>query len=222
MARRGLWSVKARPKPSDVQLRLAEFRRKAPPLVEEAMRDIALHFLNKLTRERLSSPRTGEPGLRRRTGDTASKGFDFAIEGGTLDGMGLRVFGVLPHLRVQEYGTVGAGGSLPDIVPKRAQFLTIPLEAAMTAAGVARGTAREVGSEYDATFFSEDPSEYTQGATSLILYGVKGGEVVPLFSLVKKVAIPPRLGFFLTWGSYVGEYQKWLGRAIGMALGDSK
>jgi hypothetical protein len=32
----------------------------------------------------------------------------------------------VPYARIHEFGTVGAGGSLPDIVPRNKRFLTIP------------------------------------------------------------------------------------------------
>ena len=78
------------------------------------------------------------------------------------------------------------------ITPKRAKVLTIPLAAAKTAAGKSRGTARQVGAMYSATFWRKFP-----GQRNPILYGVRAGasrkqagpQLVPLFVGVKRVVI---------------------------------
>lgn len=77
------------------------------------------------------------------------------------------------YARIHEYGGT--------VVPKTAGALTIPLEAALTPQGVAKGTAREVGAEYDGTFFKHG-----------VLFGKTGKEIIPLFALVQSVTIPAR------------------------------
>lgn len=81
------------------------------------------------------------------------------------------------------------------IVPKNAKVLTIPLAAALTAAGKSRGDARTVGKKYAHTFWMKK-----KGARNPILYGVRAGttkatagpQLVPLFVGVKKVKIRGR------------------------------
>lgn len=87
------------------------------------------------------------------------------------------------------------------IRPKNAKVLTIPLDAAKTAAGRSRGGPREVGRLYDDTFWKR-----VDGGP-LILYGVKAGStsggwraqgkhsgprLVPLFIGVPSATIPSK------------------------------
>lgn len=78
-------------------------------------------------------------------------------------------------------GTVGKGGDLPDIVPKRAKMLFIPI------------TDRAADSE-PVTAFGKARRMARDGAP-LIRGRIKGGQLVPPdadFILVHKVSIPPR------------------------------
>lgn len=72
------------------------------------------------------------------------------------------------------------------ISAKNVQFLTIPLDAALTPAGVMRWSAREIISNpgeggYLRTFFRNG-----------ILFGSDGNTIDPLFALKTSVTIPPR------------------------------
>ncbi len=83
------------------------------------------------------------------------------------------------YAKIHEYGGT--------ITPKNAQYLTIPLPVALTAAGVARYRARDLISQpslggFKATFFRNH-----------VLYGkYPSGRVVPVFVLKKSVRIPER------------------------------
>jgi len=83
------------------------------------------------------------------------------------------------------YGPIHEFGG--TITPKTAQFLTIPLEAALTAAKVLRFTARQIISSpesggYTGTFFRKG-----------VLFGTEaGGGITPLFALKSSVSIPAR------------------------------
>lgn len=79
----------------------------------------------------------------------------------------------LPYGPPQEFGAT--------IFPTHGQYLTIPLDEALTDAGVARFTARE----------AEDAG-YKTFIRGKIIYGVKDGILYPLFLLVSFVVIPPR------------------------------
>lgn len=88
-----------------------------------------------------------------------------------------------PYARIQEEGGT--------ITPKKT-WLTIPLDAARTASGVARGNARS----FTDTFFIMTKKK------KLLLVQKRGDEIVPLFILVKKVTLKPRLGFVRMWRTW--------------------
>lgn len=115
-----------------------------------------------------------ESGLHVRTGDMRRSGAAMPVEedehmirGGLLVGQGL------PYPPVQEFGAT--------IVPKHAQYLTIPLDAVLTAAGVPRFSAGDA-----------EAAGYRTFVRGRILYGAKDGVVEPLFYLADEVKIPPR------------------------------
>jgi len=89
-------------------------------------------------------------------------------------GSGVRGSGRMPYADIHE-----TGGT---ITPKRVNWLTIPLRAALTPAGVPRGRARD----FENTFFA-----YSK-AGNLILFQRKGKGAVALFLLKKSVTIPAR------------------------------
>jgi hypothetical protein len=91
---------------------------------------------------------------------------------------------------------VGPKGQTTLIAPKKVKFLTIPLPAAMTKAGVVKGPARSA--QWGDTFVRKSK------AGNLIIFGkkriMKGkkegelrGEVIPLFLLVKNVKVKARV-----------------------------
>jgi hypothetical protein len=93
---------------------------------------------------------------------------------------------IAPYMRIHAYGGT--------IRPKRAKFLTVPLDAAKTASGVNRFSARDV---------IGNPSAYGYSSTffrNQVLFGVRAGagprvvsegrHVVPLFALKDQVQIP--------------------------------
>lgn len=79
--------------------------------------------------------------LRRRTGNLARS---MTGRGEMLEGLPVMRIGIfrgptLEYAAIQEYGTVGAGGLLPTIVPKKAKALAIPIKGGgATAVGVAK------------------------------------------------------------------------------------
>ncbi len=86
--------------------------------------------------------------------------------------------------RLQEYGGV--------VVPRNAQYLTIPLDAARTSAGVARLSASEFIRNPQALGF--DHSFVNKRKTVIMGARDVGGETVaePVFALKKRVVIPER------------------------------
>lgn len=96
------------------------------------------------------------------------------------------------------YGRVhfGPKGQKTKIVPKKGKYLTIPLPAAMTRAGVAKGGAKS--GQWGDTFIAKSK------AGNLIIFGKRRimkdkkegelrGQVVPLFVLKKSVTVPARV-----------------------------
>jgi hypothetical protein len=175
---------------------------KAPAAIlakfDPAMRRHARGFLQgTLVRERLSGP----PGLRNRRGAAGLRGsFNFAVEGATLDTWQLVEFSTSKYARIQELGGT--------VVPKKGKYLAIPLPAARTAAGVARGGPRS----FPNTFFRKSK------AGNLLLFQRQGKKSVPLFVLKQWVTLPARLGFYATWEKDQQARQQVLARAVAEAL----
>ena len=87
---------------------------------------------------------------------------------------------------------IGPRGTSQEIRPTKAQFLAIPLDAAKTGAGVARGKPRDA--LWGPTFIAKSK------AGNLIIFGYSGGTKasksdtsIPLFVLKKSVVIPRRI-----------------------------
>lgn len=124
--------------------------------------------------------------LARRTGNLA-RSLGYEVTGDSLDDLESRKFSTSPYAPVQEEGTIGAGGTRPDIVPVRRQWLAIPTRAAMTASGVPR---RPGPLSYPDLRFVK--SKRRDDVAWLVPQGMPLSEA--LYILRKKVAIPPRLG----------------------------
>ena len=102
-------------------------------------------------------------------------------DGGQIGNVGSNVI----YAPLLEFGSQGLPGGV--ITPKTKSFLTVPLPAAMTAAGVKRGSARDFAD----TFVRTNPRT---GKT--VLYQRQGQDsVVPLFVLVESVRIRPHRPF---------------------------
>ncbi len=87
--------------------------------------------------------------------------------------------GVRQGERVKYANIHETGGT---ITPKNVKWLTIPLQSALTPAGVPRGKAKD----FDNTFFAWSK------ANNLLLFQRQGKNVIPLFVLKKSVTIPAR------------------------------
>jgi hypothetical protein len=118
---------------------------------------------------------------------------------------------------VQEFGTVGAGGTLPDITPNPPRkALTIPLPRTMTGMGVKRsgydivpdGKTRKGRPKYRTK--SHGPTFLSGNAVMITV----AGKPVPIYALKKRVAIPPRLRMGVT----IDNNRELIAKAIGMAV----
>ena len=151
-------------------------------------------------KNRLSGRSDGDKGLNARTGRTlkgnftvkplilaedGAGGMGFTSAIGFMSGQAARI------ARVHELGTVGKGGTLPDITPKKGKFLWIPVtsqvrkyDKGLYSWAVANGRItprKKVGAKSRAT-------------------AKRGGQQ---FILIKKARIPPRLGFRAMVAKYV-------------------
>lgn len=142
--------------------------------------------------------------------------FGFAIEG-QGSAMGARIGYILPQVRPGGgdpliYARIHEGW--PDgrtstrIVPTRGQYLTIPLAAAKTPAGVTRGRARD----FPDTFVARS----RRG--QLFIFQRQGTAIVPLFLLVKEVVIPARPALRPTLARFIPLIMADLGKALAETL----
>ena len=112
-----------------------------------------------------------------------------------------------PYAATHEFGAT--------IRPRKRKFLTVPLSAARTPAGVTRQQARLVrrgrgwetasrvpGAADSSTFI------YGKGDRKFIAVERQGGGVLPLYVLKKSVRIPERLGFRDSWRGRVREFDR--------------
>ena len=116
------------------------------------------------------------------------------------------------YAATQEYGTVGAGGTLPNITPNPPRkYLTIPLPITMTARGVKR-------SGYDIVKDGKGYRTKDYGPTFIagnaVMITKPSGKAVPIYALKKSVAIPPRLRMGVT----IENNREMIARALGLAI----
>lgn len=94
------------------------------------------------------------------------------LSGGMMAGQGL------PYAMLQEFGGT--------ILPVKASMLAIPMEEALTSSGVAKFAPQDAASAgYDRVFFSNVGSQ-------LMMWGVKDGQMFPLFLMVRSVTVQAR------------------------------
>lgn len=175
----------------------------------------AKHFQEKHLRNRASTTESmhrRQRHLRRITG-TLARGFRHQTNTGShLDQLFTRWGWVDQNIariaRVHELGTVGAGGSMPDIRPRRASWLTIPMQPlALTPAGKRRRpSARDWSKAYVGPLFPGMPALWIRHM----------GKPVVLYLLVRSVAIPPRLMLGKSWVGWMvrGPGQGYLREAV--------
>lgn len=161
-----------------------------------ALHEITSGFVETFIRDRMS----GRRGRGRGLGVNARSGWlrsqlktDVAVPLNNIQGargrVGFFTQRAAKIARVHEYGTRGAGGTLPDIKPRNAQWLTVPLPAAQDARGVTRAPARA----YTNAFVIKSKKG------NLLIVEKRTSGLVPLFVLKKRVAIPPRLELRKRW-----------------------
>lgn len=142
---------------------------------------------------------TTDTKLRRRSGHLSR-----SLQAQPVETKGTQVEGRITIGTAYSRVHIGPKGQITKIQPKNKKWLTIPLEAAQTKAGVLKGSA--LSGIWGNTFFA------TSKKGNLILFGKrvlqKGpnigqttGNIMPLFVLKKEVKIPSRVHpeIFLPW-----------------------
>jgi len=203
------------PLSADVDLRpVAYVVAKFPDIARKGIRTPLLAWVGNLGRamaKRLSG-QSGEGGLNRRTGRTLLGNLIYGVDNpkATKDdappSVGFQTFlGFMdPHAariaRVHELGTVGKGGKLPDITPKRFKFLWIPV----TSATKKYDAPLLAWAEANGWIAGKRKTVY-KSRNRVIRRDARFGDVVRTttkksrgnqeFILLRKASIPPRLGF---------------------------
>ena len=145
---------------------LERFQNKLRQEQKKNIREASVYLMNYIQRNKLS----GQV-LSRRTGHLAGS-IKYTVEESGTSFMG-RVGSSLEYSAIHE-----TGGT---ITAKRAKYLTIPLQSAMTPAGVVRKPARK----WADTFVRKI-------SNNLFIFSKESGRPVPIFLLKKSVKIPKR------------------------------
>ena len=114
----------------------------------------------------------------------------------------------LAYARIHEGWPEGRAST--TIRPRGAQYLAIPLAAAQTPAGVARGGPRD---------FHDTFVQRSRQGTLILFQKVGSGGIVPLFVLKKEVVIPARPALRPTMQRFTPLILEDLGKAVQAALG---
>ena len=160
-------------------------------LLEEAFEEWALYELDPEIQDVLSNRI-----LKRRTGTLARSTF-FKDLRATKSQVSVRVVTTV-YGPVHEYGAV--------IRPRRRTWLTVPLPAAQTPAGVTRYSARD----YPGAFLLKTRT----GKLFIAKRGSRKGKLDFLFVLKKEVKIPARKWFSVAARRALGRLPKYLGEEI--------
>ena len=127
-----------------------------------------------------------------RTGALRRSGIRVAVTGTNFSSLALQVFITSRYGVLQEFGG--------EVRPRSKRALTVPLPAAMTAAGVVRQSAGELKRQ-GGTFLFQTAKRRAAGKGPLVARQVGGDarRLEFLFVLVSKVSIPARWGLRKTW-----------------------
>lgn len=153
--------------------------------------------------------------LSRRSGSLAGS-FGRDVTGKNLSDLRLTVFTTARYAPLQEFGG--------EVRPVARKYLTVPLDAALTAeAGATRSRAEGWGRERTFVAEAADGRAYIFLRTGTPRpSGWKPGQddpsSVPLFLLTRKVTVPARLGFFATWEGDKEERMAEVAAAVDEAL----
>jgi len=148
------------------------------------------------TNLRMGRPPGGKRYLKVRTGSLLRSFHSVVVKGSNVSRTHWHYGTPIKYAPVQELGTRGRGGKLPDIRPKKGQYLTIPLRASRGHGGKNQGHLAKPWRDYKHTFVR--PSKRRPG-TLIGWAGDTYDDMKPRYILAKKVAIPPRMKLFAGW-----------------------
>lgn len=159
---------------------LARWPKKAPRTISKHLRVEGIGTVKKLKRVTTRN-------LTRRTGQLA-RGWVLPQMATGFGSVTMTFVNETKYARIQEEGGT--------ITPKRSKFLAIPLDAAKTAAGVARISPRDL------------PDRQTFVAKGIIFFKSSKNDPkpTPMFALKKSVTLPPRMG---AWGVILSSERKY-------------
>jgi hypothetical protein len=118
-----------------------------------------------------------------------------------------------PHVRLQEHGTrILSGGA---ITPRKGQYLTVPLPAALTPTGRPRfaGNLRKGPTGWTTPDGKEAQLRVSPGGQPVI-WAKFGAVWRPIYVLRRRVTFPGRLGFFDSWKTIKQFRRLRLGKAL--------
>ncbi len=161
--------------------RLPRLARLLTESVRRTLREELTDFVSQFTQRRLT--RRGAASVGVRTG-RLRRGLRHEVTGGRVREVAGRVWFDMPR-ELESVPIVHEEGA--TIRPRRAQYLAVPLKAAMTAAGVLRRPPRD----WPNTFVI--PSKGPKA--KFLIVRRRGRGIEPLFALVDSVTIPARLNF---------------------------
>lgn len=180
------------------------FKRETRSMLLEAAKDVCQQFQVRHRSERLSSK--GDASVNSRQLRKALKEEHKTISNGAEGRVYFRGHWEMVA-RLHELGTKGRGGELPDIVPKRRKWLTIPFPGAYK--GQRRGKALRalrIANTFVRGYKKGGAkiAKGTKGADYLVQFRNmgKGQKPEPTYLLVKKTKHPPRLHFFSDWDKW--------------------
>ena len=183
---------------SEISKALANPSPRMAKALRSAFQQIGQGFIARHRRERLR----GRPGLRQRHGQAGLAGsFGFEIVGMDLDSMQLVNYSTSRYARIHEHGGI--------IRPKRANFLTIPLDAAKSGA---KDSADVRIRDFNGFFAMSNGR----------LFFFDSKTKAPLFILKRQVTIPPRLEWVATWDRMESDFAEKIAQKVAKAMeGDS-
>jgi hypothetical protein len=203
--------------PVEVKVDATALTRAAEHAPVELARHIKLAFtriLQGFNARHITERMRGRPGVNTLTG-SLRRSLQWRVSGETLEDLRGIYFTTSVYGPTQEFGE-------PNKVPKRKQFLAIPLDAARMPAGAARFASPLLESQALKAAYPGGTFVARSKAGNLIIFGKGDGkEITPLFVLKRSVAIPPRLGTRDLWKVYLPDVQAEVAAAGQRALAEA-
>lgn len=199
-------TIRSETNEEQVKKRLEMFKKRFLEKGKTIMQEHCLLLIGHLRSKYMRGANTTDTSIRRRSGNLANSMRSLPVKASSD-----KIEGGISFGKVYAKVHIGPRGQVTTITPKEKKYLTVPLPAMQTKAGVTRATAAELmqgeaGLPYGQTFIKRSK------AGNLIIFGTKRitkgenigayrGEIIPLFVLKKKVKVKARIHpeDFLKW-----------------------